>query len=157
VVAALIAFRIYSYRSRHKVIRDYPNAGDKRTHWAGWKFQHYDRYLDPRVKYARHAQAIDETRETFARVGWGKKSDYEKAPDDWLVQKWFAGNHSDIGGSYPETESRLSDIALEWMAKEAEKYGMIFDWTKLRLWPDYRPCSTRKLSASASCIHPGSR
>ena len=34
-------------------------------------------------------------------------------------QWWFAGNHSDIGGSYPETESRLSDIALEWMIEEA--------------------------------------
>ena len=24
----------------------------------------------------------------------------EDAPDDWLVQIWFAGNHSDVGGSY---------------------------------------------------------
>ena len=30
-------------------------------------------------------------------------------------QVWFAGNHSDIGGSYPENESRLSDITLDWM------------------------------------------
>ncbi len=36
-------------------------------------------------------------------------------------QVWFAGNHSDIGGSYPETESRLSDIALQWMVEEATK------------------------------------
>ena len=28
---------------------------------------------------------------------------------------WFAGNHSDIGASYAEDESRLSDIALGWM------------------------------------------
>ena len=34
-------------------------------------------------------------------------------------QVWFAGSHSDIGGSYPETESRLSDIALAWMVQEA--------------------------------------
>lgn len=36
-----------------------------------------------------------------------------------LVQLWFAGNHSDIGGSYPEPESRLSDIALAWMCEQA--------------------------------------
>ena len=30
-------------------------------------------------------------------------------------QVWFAGNHSDVGGSYPENKSRLSDIALKWM------------------------------------------
>ncbi len=29
------------------------------------------------------------------------------------------GNHSDIGGSYEETESRLSDIALQWMLEQA--------------------------------------
>jgi hypothetical protein len=34
-------------------------------------------------------------------------------------QLWFAGNHSDIGGSYAETESRLSDSALAWMIEEA--------------------------------------
>jgi hypothetical protein len=32
---------------------------------------------------------------------------------------WFAGNHSDVGGSYPENEARLSDIALDWMLKWA--------------------------------------
>ena len=60
------------------------------------------------------------------------------APVDWLIQRWFAGNHSDIGGSYPETESRLSDIALQWMAKEAEGVpnGIIIDWGKLNLFPD---------------------
>ena len=35
-------------------------------------------------------------------------------------QIWFAGNHADIGGSYPENESRLSDIALKWMADFSE-------------------------------------
>ncbi len=45
---------------------------------------------------------------------------------------WFAGNHSDIGGSYPETESRLSDNALWWMVEQATsipngiKLGPIF-------------------------------
>src|SRR5262249_20187014 len=38
---------------------------------------------------------------------------------DRLIQFWFAGNHSDIGGSYPEPESRLSDIALAWMCEQA--------------------------------------
>jgi hypothetical protein len=31
---------------------------------------------------------------------------------------------SDIGGSYPENESRLSDIALGWMAGEAKRAGL---------------------------------
>jgi hypothetical protein len=138
VIASGLAFYFYSRHVRVKVIRNYPNPGESRSHWSGWRFQHYDRFLDKRVRYARHAQAIDELRATFARVGWGRTEDFENAPDDWLVQKWFAGNHSDIGGSYVETESRLSDIALEWMAKEAEGIpnGMIIDWTKLNVFPD---------------------
>lgn len=132
----LVWFGIHTYGTRVKVIRDFPNSGEAHWHLAGWRFQHYDRFLDPRVKYARHAQAIDETRADFARVGWGKTADQEKAPDDWLLQQWFAGNHSDIGGSYPETESRLSDIALKWMALELEKAGATVDWSKLHVFPD---------------------
>ena len=63
--------------------------------------------------------ADDTLREAIA---WGLERDVDMpgAPADWLIHRWFAGNHSDIGGSYPEIESRLSDIALHWMAKEAE-------------------------------------
>jgi uncharacterized protein (DUF2235 family) len=136
IVVALVAFGIHTYRTRVKEIRNFPKPGETHWHLAGWKFQHYDRFLDPRVTYARHAQAIDETRADFARVGWGKTADQEKASDDWLLQQWFAGDHSDIGGSYPETESRLSDIALKWMAQEIEKAGAIIDWNKLHVFPD---------------------
>ena len=33
-----------------------------------------------------------------------------------------AGVHSDVGGSYSENDSRLSDIALEWMVHAAENF-----------------------------------
>ena len=91
-------------------------------HLAWWSGKHYDRYADREVGFLRHAQAIDEDRARFPRVGWGRPSDLhwhkERGREDWLVQTWFAGNHSDIGGSYPEEESRLSDIALRWMVQE---------------------------------------
>lgn len=47
-----------------------------------------------------------------------------------------AGNHSDIGGSYPENESRLSDIALKWKVEEAEHpaIGLKVDHRVLALW-----------------------
>src|SRR5205823_5218926 len=55
----------------------------------------------------------------------------------WFEQVWFAGNHSDIGGSYPENESRLSDIALDWMAKCAAAVpdALRLDADVLRLSP----------------------
>ncbi|MVT70069.1 hypothetical protein GPL21_33845 [Bradyrhizobium pachyrhizi] len=62
---------------------------------------------------------------------------------------WFAGNHSDVGGSYPESETRLSDISLGWMAhafqtfpdrKEPDGFGIkVHDFpptheSAVRLW-----------------------
>src|SRR5207244_4600670 len=82
----------------------------------------FDRLLSRYVHYARSANAIDETRKDFDRVGWGGlHSDASEKVNgiDRLMQWWFAGNHSDIGGSYAETESRLSDIALQWMIEQA--------------------------------------
>jgi hypothetical protein len=56
---------------------------------------------------------------------------------EWFKQIWFAGCHSDIGGSYAEDESRLSDVTLQWMIKEvqAAPHPLILDETKLQLAP----------------------
>ena len=139
ILAAVGLFALVSSCRAHiKVIRDFPDKGNFKWHWAAWRFKNYDMFLDRRVGHARQAIAIDETRKDFALVGWGRAGDVKEAAPDWLVQKWFAGNHSDIGGSYPEPESRLSDIALHWMAKEAEGVpnGIMIDWSKLNLFPD---------------------
>jgi uncharacterized protein (DUF2235 family) len=79
----------------------------------------YDRHFTHDVRYARHLQSIDETRKDFLRVPWGgsgtvKWPERENEPEQF-GQIWFAGNHADVGGSYPENESRLSDITLKWM------------------------------------------
>jgi Uncharacterized alpha/beta hydrolase domain (DUF2235) len=37
----------------------------------------------------------------------------------YFEQVWFPGNHADVGGSYEENESRLSDITLRWMLNAA--------------------------------------
>jgi hypothetical protein len=64
-----------------------------------------------------------------------------------LDQICFAGVHSDIGGNYSENESRLSDIALDWMVHAAENLpdgntpnanGIKVDRRYLKLHPD--PC-----------------
>lgn len=104
---------------------------------ARWKARGYDLSLDPRTGYARHARAIDETRAAFDVVGWGHSEDVgsqHREHGPWLVQLWFSGNHSDIGGSYSEDESRLSDITLGWMIGElALRVPASFDWTKLNV------------------------
>ncbi|MBU1213187.1 MAG: DUF2235 domain-containing protein [Alphaproteobacteria bacterium] len=97
-------------------------AAVRHGHMAWWSGKNYDRYVDREVPFLRHALSIDEARTKFPRVGWGRGEDVawnaERGNSGWIKQVWFAGNHSDIGGSYPEEESRLSDIALQWMVDE---------------------------------------
>lgn len=93
----------------------------KHTHRAYWRKEHYDRWLSPKVGFARHALSIDEDRADFPRVAWGTMAavqENEGKEPRWLEQVWFSGCHSDVGGSYLEDESRLSDIALQWMVDE---------------------------------------
>lgn len=94
-------------------------------HFAWWSGKNYDRYVDREIPTLRHALSIDEARKKFPKVGWARPEDVswnnERGNPDWLVQMWFSGNHSDIGGSYPEHESRLSDISLGWMAGELKQ------------------------------------
>ena len=118
-------------------------------HFTAPKMQFYDKHLDNAVWYARHAMSIDENRADFARVPWGSTANEgPPRPDsypDWLDQIWFAGAHSDIGGSYSENESRLSDIALGWMVHAAvnlpdettaDRNGIKVDRRFLKLRPD---------------------
>jgi uncharacterized protein (DUF2235 family) len=82
-----------------------------------------DTTLYPNVKAAYHAMAIDEKRRNFPVLRFQNE-------DNRITQVWFAGVHSDIGGGYPEQESQLADVTLEWMVNAAQKHGMEFitDW-----------------------------
>lgn len=84
------------------------------------KDEFYDSKIGSNVEVARHAMAIDEHRKDFVPTIWHEK------PTMDLVQVWFTGAHSNIGGSYkPDADgSLLSDNALEWMIKEAAKHDL---------------------------------
>ena len=71
----------------------------------------------------RHAVSIDERRAFFRENLFGEPHD----PQQDIKEVWFAGVHSDVGGSYPEAESQLSKIALQWMLCEAELAGLLVD------------------------------
>lgn len=104
-------------------------------HFTAPRMKFYDTALDPNVSHARHAIAIDEFRHSFERVPWGSLREGNCCAD--FEQLWFAGNHSDVGGSYLENESRLSDISLKWMLDAAVSVGLRYDPLVLRLYPDF--------------------
>jgi uncharacterized protein (DUF2235 family) len=108
----------------------------KRFYRSSWSMRFYDTKLNSRVPYARHALAIDESRAEFDRVAW----DYDARPPgvpEPMSQVWFAGNHSDIGGSYVENEARLSDITMHWMIEELNQlpYPIYIHDEMLHLYP----------------------
>lgn len=81
----------------------------------------------PEVPTVRHAVSIDERRAFFRQ-----NLVQEPAPSSQNIkQVWFAGVHSDVGGSYPEAESGLSKIALRWMLCEAQAAGLLLDPQKV--------------------------
>jgi hypothetical protein len=109
-------------------------------HIVAWRLKFYDRNLNDRVQFARHALSIDERRKDFRRVEWtnstGVANDGKHAVN-WFEQVWFAGNHADIGGGYIENESRLSDITLDWIVNEARRvpHPIQIDPSYLRPYP----------------------
>lgn len=102
----------------------------------------FDARLNPDVKYAYHAMAIDENRRQFQVLPWDES---DRAVGQVIQQVWFPGVHSDVGGFYDERE--LADISLEWMLDRAAAAG-------LRLQEDspiiagIRPCARGVLHES---------
>jgi uncharacterized protein (DUF2235 family) len=86
---------------------------------------------NPSVAAVRHAVAIDERRTLFSpqlwpedQPNWG--SPFRNGPDtpQDVREVWFTGVHGDIGGGYPERESQLAKIPLDWLIDETEALGV---------------------------------
>jgi uncharacterized protein (DUF2235 family) len=90
---------------------------------------------NPSVQTFRQAISIDERRCMFRLKQWDAPQTFMKnrfsptnnsEPQD-IMQVWFAGVHSDIGGGYPEIQSGLSKYPLLWMINEAVACGLAVD------------------------------
>jgi uncharacterized protein (DUF2235 family) len=78
--------------------------------------------LNTSIPFGYQALAIDEKRKNFKPELWDKNP---SILNQTIEQVWFAGVHSDIGGSYPESE--LSDISLRWMMEKAVAQGLLVE------------------------------
>jgi len=94
--------------------------------------QFHDTELSSRIINAYHALAIDEKRKNFEATLWHQKPD---SVGQVLEQVWFPGVHSDVGGGYSESETGLSDIALQWMIEKAQGCDLKFDSIALKSDP----------------------
>lgn len=108
---------------------------------------------NPGVEIVRHAVSMDERRAGF-RSNVFKHDDTMLAGGRKRVMNvWFSGVHSDVGGGYPWKESGLAMLAFQWMTKEAMTAGMTVDQDKLKSLLDGCPPSpTAKIHESLSGV-----
>ena len=103
---------------------------------------------NPIIRKARHAISIDERRCFFQAMPWGdpmnlndqtmKKEEREKLlialSPGWesqdIVQAWFPGVHSDVGGSYRFDQAGPALTAFEWMLEEAREDDLLIQHEK---------------------------
>ena len=81
-----------------------------------------DHRLSPRVERACHALALDDERLSFHPEIWDER---EEEDPNRISQVWFAGVHSNVGGSYPD--DGMSLISLLWMIEQARDAGLRFN------------------------------
>jgi uncharacterized protein (DUF2235 family) len=88
---------------------------------------------NPIIQVGRHAVSIDERRAFYRDNLWGKLVDINDPEWPETLRKqgiqqdksqvWFPGVHSDVGGSYPQTEAAPANEALRWMIGELQQHG----------------------------------
>jgi hypothetical protein len=82
------------------------------------------------VQRARHALALDDSRESFHPLLWDEVAEdkliaaghYPWLDKRRLEQVWFPGVHADVGGGYPKDS--LCYASLNWILREAEDCGL---------------------------------
>ena len=86
------------------------------------RHEFHDVELSRYVKHACHALAIDERRGPFRPSLWRA----QPKPGQIVEQVWFAGVHSDVGGSL---DPALGQPTLEWMKERASSAGLVLEET----------------------------
>ena len=94
--------------------------------WDQWVWPlKMDSHTPPaHVKKICHAIALDDERHTFhpVLVDEDGLKEHDHTDRERVTQVWFAGVHSNVGGSYPDDS--LAHVPLRWMAEEACKQGL---------------------------------
>lgn len=88
----------------------------------------HDRKLSRWIHTARQALSIDDDRRTFHPNVWStlRPSEQRENLCNDVKQVWFAGAHSNVGGSYPK--DGLAFITLDWMLGETDALGRDRIW-----------------------------
>ena len=95
-------------------------------------YEFYDTRLHPCVENAFQALALDERRAPFSPALWEKRDNNTTN----LVQCWFPGVHSNVGGGYDDQE--LANVTLAWMISKLEPFLDFRPGYLMGLWEEGR-------------------
>lgn len=112
----------------------------------------------------RHAVSLDERRSPFQVTGWSDRVVREKNIRQDILEVWFSGDHSDVGGGH-EDHNLLAKAPFDWMLGEAtkqhllaelERYAKATGWSKdAEVRPDLKPHDlSHSLMATAAWMVP---
>ena len=111
-----------------------------------FKQSFHNHTLNSNIKVGYHALSIDDERLTFHPTFWDER---RITSGQTIVQTWFPGVHTDVGGGY--VEHGLSDITLKWMEGHAVNHGLlIYHDHHVKYRPDPDGCMHDSRSGFAS-------
>jgi uncharacterized protein (DUF2235 family) len=85
----------------------------------------HDTRLGDTVEHAVQALAVDEKRGPFVPTLWTLAEKAALLPAQTVLQVWFPGVHSDIGGGYGD--EAIGNITWDFMMRQAALRGLVID------------------------------
>jgi uncharacterized protein (DUF2235 family) len=85
----------------------------------------HDTTLGDTVQSAVQALAVDEKRGPYVPAVWTQAADAVALAGQSVLQVWFPGVHSDIGGGYHDRG--IGDITWDFMMRQAADRGLVID------------------------------
>lgn len=85
----------------------------------------HDTTLGDLVEHAVQALAVDEKRGPYVPTLWTQAANAAALAGQSVLQVWFPGVHSDIGGGYGN--KGIGDITWDFMMRQAARRGLLLD------------------------------
>jgi uncharacterized protein (DUF2235 family) len=85
----------------------------------------HDTSLGDTVEHAVHALAVDEQRGPYIPTLWTQAANAAPIARQSVLQVWFPGVHSDIGGGY--VDKGIGNITWDFMMRQAARRGLVID------------------------------
>ena len=85
----------------------------------------HDTALGDTVEHAVQALAVDEQRGPYVPTLWTQAVDAALLAGQSVLQVWFPGVHSDVGGGYQD--KGIGNITWDFMMRQAARHGLVVD------------------------------